>query len=886
MAFKPLLLGGLVSLLAITGLQAQGRLSISTNSGWLFYKGDTTKISTSDGWKPVSIPHTWNTQDVLDDTPGYYRGEGWYKKTIYVPAAWTDKQVYLYFEGAGQTADVFVNGKPVGKHLGGYTYFALPVSPALRITGDGNTANEIVVRVSNTPNDDLPPTFGDFNIFGGLYRDVYLNVLDKVHFDADNHATTGVFIKTPQVNGSSAVVDINGSFVNAGNTTRTLLVSHRILAADGTLLAEQTARHTAKAGQKLDFTGQIKNIRGQRLWSPDDPYLYRVVSTIADTGTKQVLDEVTNPLGFRWFSFDANTGFSLNGKPHKLIGTSRHQDYPGLGNALPDAMHVRDVERLKAMGGNFLRVAHYPQDPAILQACDRLGILTSVESPIMGYSESEAFAANARQEHRETIRQSFNHPSVIIWSYMNEMLLVLPFAADTTRQKTYFRNLAGLAQELEDIARQEDPARYTLIPNHNAWDLYTKVGLTKIPRLVGWNLYHGWYYGNFDDFGKFLDKHHRELPDKPVLVTEYGADADNRVHSDKPLRFDKSVEYTVAFHQAYLKAIMDRPFVAAGMIWNLAEFNTAVRGETLPNINPKGILMYDRREKDPYRFYQANLLKTPYIQIGSKEWNRRSGFVQTDDSLFCRHPVQVFSNQPTVTLTLNGKPVGTADTRQGVALFTVPFVNGLNQLVATAGGSPISDQATIEYSLLGQNLKNPKLPFDELNISLGDSRQFFDEKAGRTWLPEQAYKPQSWGYIGGQPFVQKNSRVGFGSSRNIIGTDLDAIYQTQRTGIEQFRFDVPPSDYELVLHFAELLSKRTGTDIAFNVGGRVVADDYKPRSFDVLVNGQEIISGLSNSQTLITDQPVAVKYAVSVQNQAGITVSFRARQGETILNGI
>ncbi len=330
-------------------------------------------------------------------------------------------------------------------------------------------------------------------------------------------------------------------------------------------------------------------------------------------------------------------------------------------------------------------------------------------------------------------------------------------------------------------------------------------------------------------------------------------------------------------------------FVAAGVIWNLAEFNTAVRAETLPNINPKGILTYDRKEKDPYRFYKANLLKVPYIQIGAKEWNRRSGMAESETQLTCTQPLVVYSNQPNVTLAVNGKVIGTAETKQGTARFTVAFADGLNRVVASAtgGNAGVSDQADIIFRLTPSNLKSQQLPFDELNISLGDIRLFYDEKTGQNWLPEQPYKSGSWGYVGGKTYVMKNnSRVSFGSSRNILGTELDPIYQTQRTGIEQFRFDVPDGDYELILHFAELLSKNAGNDIAFNLGPRSASEVYVERSFDVAVNGMEVINGLNNSEMLKTDQPVVTKVMVSVHDQKGITVSFKAKQGEAILNGI
>jgi beta-galactosidase len=542
------------------------------------------------------------------------------------------------------------------------------------------------------------------------------------------------------------------------------------------------------------------------------------------------------------------------------------------------------------MGGNFLRIAHYPQDPAVLEACDRLGILTSVETPIVSrITETEEFSRNALQMHLEMIRQNYNHPSLVMWTYMNEVLLIPRHERGSEKQETYFKAIAKLAQELEDLTRKEDPYRYTMIPNHGAWDLYNRVGITKIPKLVGWNLYLGWYDGTLEDFGKFLDKHHKELPDKPLLITEYGSDADNRLHSFNPVKFDKTIEFTNNFHQVYLKDMMDRPFVAAAMIWNLAEFSSEQRAETTPHINAKGVLTQDRKPKDGYRFYQANLLTAPYIQIGSKEWNVRTGFAAIENDPVCNQPVLVFSNQKKVTLKLNGKEVGTVETAQGVARFNVPFVNGLNRLLATAtsNGTEVTDQADINFLMLSQNLKSQLLPFNEMNISLGDKRFFYDEKTAQTWIPEQEYKQGSWGYVGGNIYSMKgNTRLSYGSTKDILGTDLDPVYQTQRSGIEQFKFDVPDGEYEITLHFAELLSPKKGDDLAYNLGFGPPPEEFKERSFNVSVNGKEVLSGINNSEYLQPVHAAASKFRVSAFNNSGITIDFKAFKGETILNGI
>jgi beta-galactosidase len=474
-----------------------------------------------------------------------------------------------------------------------------------------------------------------------------------------------------------------------------------------------------------------------------------------------------------------------------------------------------------------------------------------------------------------------------MWTYMNEVLLVPRFERGSERQETYFKAVAKLAQELEDLTRKEDTIRYTMIPNHGAWELYNKVGLTKIPRLVGWNLYLGWYNGTLEDFGKFLDQHHKELPGKPLLITEYGSDADSRLHSFNPERFDKTVEYTTLFHQVYLKEMMARPFVAAAMVWNLAEFNSEMRAETTPHINAKGLLTWDRKPKDGYRFYQANLLQTPYLQFGSKDWKVRTGFASNENNSVCTQPVTVFSNQKKVTLQLNGKELGTAEPVEGIARFDVPFVNGMNHLLATADGAAIADGVDIEFKLLSQDLRSQSWPFNEMNISLGDKRYFYDERAGQTWIPEQEYKPGNWGYKGGQVYSIKGStRTGYGATKNILGTDMDPVYQTQRKGIEEFKFDVQDGEYEITLHFAELLAPVKENDLAYNLGFGPPPEAFVERSFNVTVNGIEVLSALGNSEALIPERAVATKQFVSATGNKGITVVFKAIKGEAILNGI
>lgn len=788
-------------------------------------------------------------------------------------------------------AGVFVNGIFVGKHTGSYTAFSFRITDAITFADKENKENIIIVKVENNHNEDIPPLSGDFTMFGGIYRDVYLNVLPKIHFDADNHASTGVFISTPTVTATNAEIRLKGLFENKMNKKMTVEIHHDIFDAEGKLFKKLKKQYKAAAGEKINFVNELKNVTDFHLWSVDHPYLYRVVSSIIDTKSGETIDRVSNPLGFRWFKFDADQGFFLNGKHVKLMGASRHQDYKGQGNALPNSLHVRDVELLKEMGGNFLRIAHYPQDPEILLACDRLGILATVETPIVNQiTETEAFSNNAKNMHIEMIRQAYNHPSLIAWAYMNEVLLRPRFEKDSDRQEEYFRNITKLAHELDSITRSEDPNRYTMIANHRNFSLYKRLGLTSIPQLIGWNVYSGWYSGTLDGFADFLDQHHRELPDKPLLITEYGADADNRLHCFTPERFDKTVEYTQLYHEKYLEAMNKRDFVAAGLIWNLAEFSSEQRGETTPHINAKGIMTQDRQPKNSYYFYQANLLKTPFLKIGDKEWTVRTGFATSETRLICKQPVIVFSNQPQVTLYHNSKVLDTQKTMGGVARFDIPFTDGLNSIMAVSKNDDITvnDVMGVHFRMLSQNLRSREMPFRELNVSLGDKRFFYDEKADRVWIPEQEYTVGSWGFTGGQIYTRKNStRQSYGTDKNIQGTDLDPVYATQRTGIEHFRFDVTAGDYLLTLHFAELNSTVRKTALVYNLDSNRAEDEpFAPRIFDVLVNNVPVLSNLSNTEELIPEKAISFDVPVSVNNIDGIVIDFKAIEGQTILNGI
>jgi len=852
------------------------------NDGWQFTK-DKYVIDAANNiaWEPVSLPHTWNIADVMDDKPGYYRGVAWYRKMLLPNKNLSGKDIYISFDGANQETTVFINEKKAGEHIGGYTAFTVQVTSFI----NPDSANEILVKVDNSHNRNIPPLSADFTFYGGIYRQVSLIAVNPIHFSLDDHGSRSVFISTPVVSNSNAEVNIRYNVTNKNSAAEKIWISSTIYDAKGKKVIEIAEKIMIKAGQNNKGEQFIKTVSHPKLWSPGHPYLYTIITKIINAKTGITLDEIKNPLGFRWFHFDAAKGFSINGKPLKLIGTSRHQDYKGMGNAVPGTLARKDVTLIKEMGGNFLRVAHYPQDPAVLQACDEIGILTSVEIPIVNeITESDSFYHNSEQMQVEMIRQNYNHPSLIMWCYMNEVLLRPQFNDNKERQKIYYASIAKLAKRLDSITRKEDPYRYTMIAHPGDFNRYRDAGLIDIPMLVGWNLYSGWYGANLNDFPVFLDRFHKDYPNKPMMVTEYGADADPRIRSNEPVRFDKSVEYATNFHQYYYKEIMKRPFVTAAMIWNLADFNSETRNESMPHINNKGLLEWDRKPKDPYYYYQAMLLKKPFVKIlGSV---LRSAVADSGTTI-AYQKLQVAGNTGKINLSVNGRIQDEKQIEDGIAEWQLPFTSGNNiiEVRASKNGKQVADKAVIAFNVQAYELADNKIPFKQLNILLGAKRSFIDS-SNQLWLPGKEYRKGSWGHIGGKPFgLVNNGRLPYGTDKNILGTDDDPIYQTQQTGIQAYCFDVPPGNYELILYFAELQGGKV-KNLLYNLSDPVKDENTVKRIFNVTVNNIPLLQNFNMQKEYGTAKAIVKKTKLAVGDSDGITIAFTAVEGEPVLNAV
>ena len=876
-------------LLFIVGwAQAQQRVVYTINDGWKFTKGSPFEAQLTgcddSSWETVNIPHTWNDKDADDETPGFYRGPVWYRKQLFIDKSQEGRRAVIYFEGANQEVRFYLNGQFVGEHKGGYTRFCFDITSHLRYGQE----NLFAIYVNNVYNPNIPPLSADFTFFGGIYRDVYLQFMNPVHIATNDYASSGVYIRTPEVNNSAASVEITTLLTNDMPQATEIRVENIICDADGKEVKKTQAEVKLAAGEtKTDISKKIK-IDSPRLWDIDDPYRYMVYTRILDKRKGTLLDEVVNPLGLRWFKFDSEKGFFLNGKGRKLIGTARHQDYFQKGNALRDELHVQDVLLLKEMGGNYLRVSHYPQDPVIMEMCDKLGIVTSVEIPVVNaVTETEEFLHNSVEMAKEMVRQDFNRPSVMIWGYMNEIFLRRPYT-EGKQLEDYYRFTEKVARALEATIREEDPSRYTMMAYHNMPQYYEDAHLTEIPMIQGWNLYQGWYEPDINEFQRLLDRAHKAYKGKVLMVTEYGPGVDPRVHSYQPERFDFSQEYGLVYHKHYLNEMMKRPFIAGSSLWNLNDFYSESRVDAVPHVNNKGVVGLNREKKDVYWFYKTALSRRPILVIGNREWKSRGGVVNTAQKE-CIQSVPVFSNAEEVELFVNNKSLGKKKIENNYALFDVPFVGGENLLeaVAVTGDNKLCDMLRIQFQLVGSQLKDEAVPFTELNVMLGSSRYFEDRAANVAWIPEQEYKPGSWGFIGGTSYRRQ---TGFGtmlgSDIDIHGTDMNPIFQTQRVGIKSFKADVPNGEYSVYLHWAELESGKEREALVYNLGADSEQTFAGNRSFGISINGTTVSDDFNVARDYGYTRAVIKKFVITVKDGKGVSVDFHKKEGEPILNAI
>jgi beta-galactosidase len=639
---RPVILAALA--LAASGRAASaddGRVRVNLNAGWRFLAGDNAQAQDAafdDGpWQPVDLPHTWNGLDGQDGGDNYRRGAGWYRRHLAVGASLGGRRLYLQFDGASLMADVYVNGVRLGSHVGGFARFVLDATGILKAGAD----NVIAVRVDNGQL-GIPPTSSDFTIFGGLYRGVSLLATDPVQVSTTDMGSPGVFIEQHDVGAASAGIVVRAEIENHSPAPRDIDVRVAVLDASRGAVADGTFRTHLDPGASSEVVKPLSVAR-PRLWEARaDPYLYTVrveLRPVAADGAKgELSDAVEQPLGIRAFSVDPDRGFILNGKYLDLHGFNRHQDRIDKGWAISDADEAEDFAILMDSGATAVRTSHYQQSETWYGRCDRAGIVVWTEVPNWQKGrETAQYLESDKQQLRELIRQNFNHPSVFFWGVGNE---TSGPAADAIAA-------AGAA-----VAREEDPTRLsTYASNHDAAD--PKNWHTDV---VAFNRYYGWYRGGIGDFAPWLDKTRADYPKARFGMSEFGAGASIFQHAENPPPPEARgpwhpEEYQNLYHEAYWAALKDRPYVWGKFIWCLFDFASDGRNEgDHAGRNDKGLVTYDRKiKKDAFFFYKANWSADPVLHVTSCRFTQRTQAATE---------VKVYSNAPSVSLEINGVPLG------------------------------------------------------------------------------------------------------------------------------------------------------------------------------------------------------------------------------------
>ena len=423
-------------------LSGSGRIVYNFNPGWRFHRGDIKGAEAvrfdDTSWQVVSVPHTVELMPAEASGCRNYQGVAWYRKHFVIPQDMKGKEVSLHFEGAMGKQVIYLNGKRVQEHLGGYLPFTVQLTEQGVQPGDSCL---LAVMTDNSDDKNFPPGKRqytlDFAYHGGIYRDVWMigksSVAITDALEADKVAGGGVFVHFDNISGKKAEVYVDTEVHNSGKQTRTVAVE-TVLADAGDVPVKRVSQQVKlQAGESKTVRQQFA-VRNPKLWSPDSPYLYRIQSRVK--AGHEVLDGGVTRVGIRKAEFKGKDGFWLNGKPFgQLVGANRHQDFAYVGNALPNSQQWRDAKRLRDAGCTIIRVAHYPQDPAFMDACDEMGLFVIVATPGWQYwNKNPEFAKLVHRNTREMIRRDRNHPSVLMWEpILNETPYPRDFALEALR---------------------------------------------------------------------------------------------------------------------------------------------------------------------------------------------------------------------------------------------------------------------------------------------------------------------------------------------------------------------------------------------------------------------------------------------------------------------
>lgn len=652
----------------------------SINADWIFIKENISadKAMTANGDK-VNIPHTWNNLDGQDGGGDYIRDKFWYRKELNIEIK-ENKKYFIEFEGVSCIANVYVNNTHVGEHIGGFSTFRFDITNQLK-----NGQNTILVQADNTVNQKTYPQVADFTFFGGIYRNVNIIEVADTHFDLEYCGAPGIQV-TPVLN-ENGTCDINvKSFVS--NIVNNLTIKYSIYDAENNLILEDTPSNITETNLTME---------NPHLWNGiEDPYLYKAVATLYLNGV--AIDEVSANFGVRSFEVDPNKGFILNGKPYSLRGVSRHQDRQDMGWALTTKEHDEDMELIREVGANTIRLAHYQHDQYFYDLCDKYGMVVWAEIPFISvFMNTEEAKQDTLNQMRELIVQNYNHPSICFWGVSNEITM------KGDKDEALIENLNAV----NDLAHSLDKTRKTTVANLCILDPASPAAT--YPDIIAYNHYFGWYMGELTQNEEWIDDYHTRFPDRCLGISEYGAEGILKWHSDDPKVKDYSEEYHALYHEHMAKIFDERPFLWATYVWNMFDFAADNRDEGgVQGRNNKGLITYDRKiKKDAFYIYQAYWATKPMVHICGRRYVNRAHEATT---------VKVYSNLNSITLFVNGEEFKTLEGNKVFTFENVPLTLGENTISVKAGDLTDEiklnriEEATDEYVLkdtaAGGNVEN------------------------------------------------------------------------------------------------------------------------------------------------------------------------------------
>ncbi len=651
--------------------------------------------------EPVTLPHTWNAVDGQDGGNDYYRGTCWYVRSLEV-SPMDGREVWLEFNGAAMTVDVYFNGVHVAHHEGGYSTFRANIT---ELVGGGNV---LAVSVDNSENHRVYPQKADFTFYGGLYREVYMIVVPRAHFALGYAGGSGIRV-TPRVQLPGAAVtgwsggegmpaqpgagtDVTSRSEGEGASARPAAVVDVEAWVEGP--AEQV--YFELDGQKksapvVEGCARCRfELSDVHLWNGvEDPYMYTVTACLGE-------DEITARFGCRTLGFDPEKGFFLNGRSYPLRGVARHQDRAGVGNALTALMHREDMALIREIGANTIRLAHYQHSQYFYDLCDEHGMLVWAEIPYITQHMPEC-RENTLSQMRELVVQNYNHPSIMCWGLSNEI----------TASGGVTEDLLENHRLLNDLCHSLDQTRPTTMAH--VFMLGTDSPLISIPDLGSYNLYFGWYLGELSQNDQFFDDYHRTYPNRCIGFSEYGADANPAFQNDTPESGDYSEAYQALYHEHLLHMIEERPYLWATHVWNMFDFAADGRDEGgAHGVNQKGLVTMDRQvKKDAFYLYKAHWSREPFVHLCGRRYRERAEAVTE---------IKVYTNAPQVELYVDGV-LFAAQGGKPELRFRVPL-SGQHRIEAIAG------QCRDEMCILRVDAPNPSYIYG----SKGGVTNWFDKE--------------------------------------------------------------------------------------------------------------------------------------------------------------